>query len=276
MQQGVIARLVIFAVSTLAAAFYLFPTFAGGIPSWWSGVLPAERIHLGLDLQGGSHLILEVKVEKALENTVERIQEEMSKVLKEKAVPPSAMERNRANQIRLKVPAANGDRVRDLLKAEFPNLVLVSSRTESGATEFLLALHEREMRSLREDTVDQSLETIRNRIDQFGVSEPIIQRRGEQDILVQLPGIQDPERAKEIIGKTALLEFKLLDERHSVEEAVKNGPPPGTQVLHGYAAKGEGGVAAEKIPYLLEARTLMTGETITDARVRPASNLEGP
>jgi len=276
MQQGVIARLVIFAVSTLAAAFYLFPTFAGGLPSWWSGVLPAERIHLGLDLQGGSHLILEVKVEKALENSVERIQEEIRRMLKEKAVPPSDLERNQANQIRLKVPAANGDRVRDLLKGEFPNLVLVSSRTESGATEFMLALHEREMRSLREDTVDQSLETIRNRIDQFGVSEPIIQRRGQQDILVQLPGIQDPERAKEIIGKTALLEFKLLDERHSVEEAVKNGPPPGTQVLHGYAAKGEGGVATEKIPYLLEARTLMTGETITDARVRPASNLEGP
>jgi preprotein translocase subunit SecD len=124
--------------------------------------------------------------------------------------------------------------------------------------------------------VDQSLETIRNRIDQFGVSEPIIQRQGQQDILIQLPGIQDPERAKEIIGKTALLEFKLVDDNVNVEEAVRNGPPPGRQILHGYGGRGEGGVGAEKVAYVVEARTLMTGEYITDARVRPSSQLQGP
>lgn len=276
MQRGVVVRLVIFSVLTFAALFYLVPNFVGELPSWWSGFLPAERIHLGLDLQGGSHLVLEVKVDKAVENTVERIREEMRKLLREKAVPLNELERNQGNQIRLKVPAGNGDRVRDLLKGEFPNLVLVSSRTDPGGIEFLLALHERELRSVRDYAVDQSLETIRNRIDQFGVSEPIIQRRGQQDILVQLPGIQDPERAKEIIGKTALLEFKLLDEAHSLEEAVKSGAPPGTQILYGYAQKGEGGLAAEKVPYLLDGRTLMTGEYIADARVRPSSNLEGP
>ena len=276
MQRGVLVRLVIFSVLTLAAAFYLVPTFIGELPSWWAGFLPTERIHLGLDLQGGSHLVLEVKVDKAVENSLERIKEDMRKLLREKAVPPSELERNQGNQIRLKVPAANGDRVRDLLKSEFPNLVLVSSRTDAGGREFLLALHERELRSLREDTVDQSLETIRNRIDQFGVSEPVIQRRGQQDILVQLPGVQDPERAKEIIGKTAILEFKLLDETHSLEEAVKSGPPPGAEILYGYAQKGEGGLGAERVPYLLDARTLMTGEYITDARVRPGSNLDGP
>jgi len=276
MQRGVVVRLVIFSVLTFAALFYIGPTFMGELPSWWSGLLPTDRIHLGLDLQGGSHLILEVKVDKAVENAIDRMKEELRKLLGEKAVPFSELEKNQANQIRLKVPAANGDRVRGLLKGEFPNLVLVSSRTDQGGVELLLALHEREMRALRDYAVDQSLETIRNRIDQFGVSEPIIQRRGQQDILVQLPGVQDPERAKEIIGKTALLEFKLLDETHGVEEAVKNGAPPGTQILYGYAAKGEGGLATEKVPYLLEARTLMTGEYIKDARVRPGSNLAGP
>lgn len=276
MQRGVKVRLVIFLVLTFAALFYLVPTFTGELPSWWSGFLPTERIHLGLDLQGGSHLVLEVKVDKAVENAVERIKEDLRKLLREKAIPLNELERNQANQIRLKVPAANGDRTRELLKGEFPNLVLASSRTDPGGVEFLLALHERELRSLRDYAVDQSLETIRNRIDQFGVSEPIIQRRGQQDILVQLPGIQDPERAKEIIGKTALLEFKLLDEAHSVEEAVKDGPPPGTQILYGYAAKGEGGLATEKVPYLVQASTLMTGEYIADARVRPGSNLGGP
>jgi preprotein translocase subunit SecD len=91
-----------------------------------------------------------------------------------------------------------------------------------------------------------------------------------------LPGIQDPDRAKEIIGKTALLEFKLVDDNANVEDAVKSGPPPGRQVLYGQGGKGEGGLGAEKIAYVLEARTLMTGEYITDARVRPSQQLAGP
>jgi len=153
---------------------------------------------------------------------------------------------------------------------------VVNTQTGSGTTDFFLTLSKEEIRSLRDYAVDQSLETIRNRIDQFGVSEPIIQRQGQQDILIQLPGIQDPERAKEIIGKTALLEFKLVDDAANVEEAVRNGPPPGRQILYGYVGRGEGGAGADKTPYVLEARTLMTGEYITDARVRPSSQLQGP
>lgn len=93
------------------------------------------------------------------------------------------------------------------------------------------------MRSLRDYAVDQSMETIRNRIDQFGVSEPIIQRQGQTNILIQLPGIQDPERAKEIMGKTALLEFKLVDDTVNVEDAARNGPPPGRQILYGHSGR---------------------------------------
>jgi preprotein translocase subunit SecD len=275
MQQGIIVRLAIFLVASLAAIFYLVPSLVTELPSWWSSFLPTERIHLGLDLRGGSHLILEVKVEKAVENTVERIKEDLRNLLRERGISAIELVR-KENQIQLKVPAASGEKVRDLLKREFSNLVLVSSRSGAEGAEFLLALRDRELTSIRDYAVDQSLETIRNRIDQFGVSEPVIQRRGQQDILVQLPGIQDPERAKEIIGKTASLEFKLVDEVHNVQEAIKNGPPPGTQILYGYGSRGDGGLGTEKTPYLLEARTLMTGEYIADARVRPSSRLAGP
>ena len=233
MQRGVVVRLVIFLSLTLAGVFYLVPSFLGELPSWWSSSLPADRIHLGLDLQGGSHLVLEVKVDKAIENSVERIKEDLLKLLRDKGIPMTELSRVRGNQIQLKVPSASSDKVRDLLKTEFGNLTVASSQAGAGGVDFLLALSEKELRSLRDATVDQSLETIRNRIDQFGVSEPIIQRQGQQDILVQLPGIQDPERAKEIIGKTALLEFKLLDETHSAEEALRNAPPPGTEILYG-------------------------------------------
>jgi preprotein translocase subunit SecD len=161
------------------------------------------------------------------------------------------------------------------LKGDFPSLVVVNAQSGGGITDFTLTLSKEEMRSIRDYAVDQSLETIRNRIDQFGVSEPTIQRQGQQDILVQLPGIQDPERAKEIIGKTALLEFKLVDETGNIEEALRSGAPPGREILYGYGSREEG-KPGEKLPYLLESRTLMTGETIIDARVRPPTQLEGP
>jgi preprotein translocase subunit SecD len=238
--------------------------------------MPTDRIHLGLDLQGGSHLVLEVKVDKAIENNVERIRADLTNVLRDRGISGVSVERVQGTQLQIKVPAANVERVRGLLKSDFPNLALASTQTSGGTTEFLMTLSKEEIRSLRDYAVDQSLETIRNRIDQFGVSEPIIQRQGQQDILIQLPGIQDPERAKEIIGKTALLEFKLVDDNANVEDALKNGPPPGDQILYGYGGKGEGSVGAEKIPYVVQARTLMTGEYITDARVRPSSQLQGP
>jgi preprotein translocase subunit SecD len=278
--RGVLIRFVIFFVFTIAAIVCLIPSFLdplpeGQEPPWWRAQLPTDRIHLGLDLQGGTHLVLEVKVEKAIENTVERIKDDMAKLLREKGIATTEISR-RGNQIILKAPAAGADKFRDLLKSEFGNLTVVNSQAGAGGVDFVLGLSEKERRALRDQTVDQSLETIRNRIDQFGVSEPIIQRQGQQDILVQLPGIQDPERAKEIIGKTALLEFKLLDETHGVEEALRGGPPPGTEILYGYGAKGDGRTGGEKVPYLVHSQTLMTGETIADARVRPSTQLEGP
>jgi preprotein translocase subunit SecD len=276
MRRGVAIRLAVFLAVTLASLVYLAPTFAPKLPSWWGNFLPADRIHLGLDLQGGSHLVLEVKVDKAIENAVERTKTDVTTVLRDRGISGVSVERVQGSQLQLKVPAASVERVRGLIKSDFPNLAVVTSQSSGGVTEFVLALSKEELRSLRDYAVDQSLETIRNRIDQFGVSEPIIQRQGQQDILIQLPGIQDPERAKEIIGKTALLEFKLVDDHANVEDALKNGPPPGRQILYGYAGKGEGGVSGDKVAYVVESRTLMTGEYIVDARVRPSSQLQGP
>jgi preprotein translocase subunit SecD len=275
MRQSLLTRIVVFGVLTLAALIYLVPTVAQPIPEWWSNFLPSDKIHLGLDLQGGSHLILEVKVDKAVENNVERVRGELTNALREKGVSGASVERVAGTQIQIKVPAASAEQVRGILKTDFGNLIEAKpSQTSGGVAEFVLTLSKEEIRSLRDYAVDQSLETIRNRIDQFGVSEPIIQRQGQNNILIQLPGIQDPDRAKEIIGKTALLEFKLVDDTVNVEEAIKNGPPPGRQVLYGQAGRGEG-LAAEKQAYVLESRALMTGEYIQDARVRPAEQLQG-
>ncbi len=275
MRQSVLTRIVMLGIATVASLLYLIPTIVGPLPAWWGGFLPTDQIHLGLDLQGGSHLVLEVKVDKAIELNFERLRGDLVNNFREKGIAGVSVERVEGTQLLVKAPVASSEQVRGAIKSDFGNLVEAKPpQTGSGGTQFTLILSKEEQRSLRDYIVDQSLETIRNRIDQFGVSEPIIQRQGQQNILVQLPGIQDPQRAKEIIGKTALLEFKLVDDNANVEQAVKNGPPPGRQLLYGQV--GKAGANVEKIPYVLESRTLMTGEYIKDARVRPGAQLEGP
>ena len=279
MLRSVAIRGALFIAAALAAVIYLTPTFFEDPekpPSWWPAFLPKEPIRRGLDLQGGTHLVLEVKVDKAIENTIERMRGELVNLLRERGVSGVTVEKAQGGQLHVKAPAADAERVRGFLKSDFPNLAIVNTQTSGGTTDFFLTLSKEELRSLRDFAVDQSLETIRNRIDQFGVSEPTIVRQGQQDILVQLPGVQDPERAKAILGKTALLEFKLVDDTGNVEDALRNGPPPGRQILYGLGSREGGGLGGEKIPYLVESRTLMTGEYIVDARVRPATQMEGP
>ncbi len=285
MRRGVLNRVIVFSVLTLLSLVFLAPNFLGrkdssgkvDMPGWWPGFLPSDAIHLGLDLQGGSHLVLEVKLDKAIENHMERLKTDLTNSFRDKGISGVTVERVEGTELHLTVPAAVVERVRGILKADFGNLAEAKTpQTGAAGTEFFLALTREENRALRDYIVDQSLETIRNRIDQFGVSEPIIQRQGSSNILVQLPGIQDPQRAKDIIGKTALLEFKLVDDNANPEEAVKNGPPPGREVLYGQASKGVPGASGAKIPYVLESRTLMTGEYIQDAKVRPGQQLQGP
>ena len=274
MRQSVLTRAIIFGIAIVAAIVYLVPTFVSPLPTWWTSFLPTDRINLGLDLQGGSHLVLGVKVDKAIENNIERVRTDLSNVLREKGVSGASVDRE-GTLLHIAVPSANTERLRGVLKSDFAYLVEAKSpQTTGGKSDYFLTLSKEEIRSLRDYAVDQSLETIRNRIDQFGVSEPIIQREGQENILIQLPGIQDPERAKDIIGKTALLEFKLVDDTANVEEAIKNGPPPGRQVLYGHAGRGDG-IGTEKQAYVVESRPLMTGEYIQDARVRPAQQLQG-
>ena len=275
MRKAVLTRFIIFFIAVIVSVIYLVPTFVTSLPPWWHSVFPGEPIHLGLDLQGGSHLVLDVKVDKAIENNMERVKLDLTNRLREKGIAGVTVDRVEGTLIHIKAPSTDAERVRGLFKSDFGNLIEAKpTQTIGGMSEFYLTLSKEELRALRDYAVDQSLETIRNRIDQFGVSEPIIQRQGQTGILIQLPGIQDPQRAKEIIGKTALLEFKLVDDTVDVEEALKKGPPPGREILYGVAGKGAGG--AEKIAYVVESRTLMTGEYIQDARVRPSEQLQGP
>jgi len=274
--QNLLYRALLILGLTVIAIVYLLPTFVSDLPEFWKSYLPSQRIHLGLDLQGGTHLVMTVDVQKALENYLDHTIDEIKREVKESKVTIAGAER-KDTSIQVRVNSTDRSALTDLLKERFPNLTIEHSRIDEGIAMLQLVLTKREEQRLRESALDQSLETIRNRVDQFGVSEPIIQREGSQDILIQLPGIQDPQRAKELIGRTAVLEFKVLADVPDADSYLtgKKPLPPGTEVLSGAESDRSGGRGPAP-KYLVESKTLMTGDVISDALVRPATQLEGP
>lgn len=268
MPRGILYRALLIIVLTLWAVLYLVPSLMTTSPEWWPSFLPSRKIHLGLDLRGGTHLLLSVDLEKAIENALDQNAEDLRRVLREANVTGVEIQRM-GQSLRLRAAAQEAKNAAEkILSEQFPILTRTGA-PEPAEGEVAVVFDRREAQRLHEYALDQSLETIRNRIDQFGVSEPIVQRQGSQEILVQLPGIQDPARAKDLIKTTAVLEFKLVAE----DKAASAGD--GTVVLPGQEMEPLSG-QVHKVPYTLEKRTLMTGAVVADARVRPPTNVEGP
>jgi preprotein translocase subunit SecD len=266
-------RFILYATVTIFSVLLVLPTLTDQLPPWYGKIIPSEKIHRGLDLQGGMHLILEVEAEKAVESYVERIRSSLREDLKGNSIPFGKLEREKNHQIVLEV---SGEKAKweKILSQRYPMMQeLSSSPQEKGIWKVVLVLDSRQAEQVKKNAIDQALETIRNRIDQFGVSEPEITLQGTDRILIQLPGIKDPQRAIDLIGRTALLEFKLLDEEGDVEAALKGNIPEGDIILyHGRGSK-TGGV--RKVPFLLK-EDLMTGEYLKDARVSIDSQFNEP
>jgi preprotein translocase subunit SecD len=293
MTRSLLYRVLTVVAATLIAVLYLVPSLVSTLPSWWKMVLPSQAIRLGLDLQGGMHLVLEVQTEKAIEFSVERSVEDVKRELTTAHLSAAGISRDGSRALIIQLgEGGKAPDVADILKTRFPTLERVTSGVPDGQLKYQVTKKEAER--IQEFAVEQSLETVRNRIDQLGLSEPIIQRSGSDSILVQLPGETDPERAKSIIGKTAILEFKLLAETKTVESVVGTEEPcrlrdpergqalarassragAGFEVLCGTETEPLSG-HSRQVAYLLDKRTLMTGEVIADARPRPDTNVPG-
>ena len=243
-----------FVVLALAASVFLLPTFTQ-TPSWWPWQQP---IRLGLDLRGGTHLLYTVDIDQAIANAVERQRQDLERELREAQVGKVTVDRD---QLTIRVRLGDRDKrtqVTELIRSRFPNLRLAEDANRDGS-DLSLSIESREATRMRDSVVEQALKIIRNRIDQFGVTEPTIQKQGSSQIVVQLPGIQDPQRAKELIGRTAQLEFKLVAEQPGA--AAESLPGKGNEAGRG--------------TYLVEKRTLLTGDAIVNASVRPGSGIEG-
>jgi len=260
-------RLLIVLAVAVVSILYVIPSVTPTLPDFWKKVLPSDRVHLGLDLRGGMHLVLEVQTEKAVESSLERNADELRYGLRKAGIPATDIAKTEANTIELTLPKVQDlDRLNDLLNKEFSELATKSATETEGRMKVVLVYKETAAKQIREMAARQALETIRNRIDQFGVTEPDIRPQGEDRIVVQLPGIQDTDRAVRLIGQTALLEFKPVDEEHSVEKALTDGPPPGDEILDQIETDPQSR-RTKKTPFLIKKQLMMTGEYITDARV---------
>jgi preprotein translocase subunit SecD len=252
----------------VVALVYLLPTVGKELPGWWVKFFPEEKIHLGLDLQGGMHLILEVENDKAVENTAERFAQELKDELGSGHIRFRLVERQGQDGVKLLLPQdQDWQQVARLIKDKFPLLEVQDRKVNQEQLQVNLKIEADQVRHIKKLAVDQGLETIRNRIDQFGVSEPDIRTQGENRVLIQLPGIKDPQRAIDLIGKTALLEFKLVDEQQSVEQALQGKIPVGDKIYYGRRVDPVTGQVSRNA-YLLKDRTLLTGEYLTNAEVR--------
>jgi preprotein translocase subunit SecD len=269
-------RTAIVVIICIAAGVYLMPSLTSELPDMWKKYLPTARIPLGLDLQGGTHLVLEVVTEKAVESTVERLANDMKETLMDNRVRFRQLERSKGNTIILELPdSPSREAFEKIIKSHFPDIEVASSEIVEGKEKITLKLNAKRTTEVKKLAVEQSLETIRNRVDQFGISEPEIIPQGEDRIVVQLPGIKDTARAKNLIGRTALLEFKLVDEEHSLDDALRGNIPEGDVIAYGFNIDSETG-RRTSVPYLLKDKTLLTGEYLESAKVQISDRFGEP
>lgn len=276
--RGRLFLLLVVTVVSVILALPSFPWIYQSLPDGVKRVLSHRGLSLGLDLQGGIHLVLEVEEERAVEIAVDRFRKAVDDLVKEKSMAVDAVSREGSNTIVITLQKEEDSKeVRELLDDAFPNFV---SQSPSG-TRLVYELRSTEVERIKTSAINQALETLRNRIDQFGVAEPLIQRLGVNQIAIQLPGVKDPQRAKDLIQETALLEFKLLEEskvaldlppqvakgqEDTVRKNLEGKIPEGSEILFESAVSEPDG-RAYSIPYLVKKDAALIGDVLQDARV---------
>lgn len=228
-------------------------------PAWLSqmGALP---MYLGLDLRGGVHFLMQVDMPKALEKAAERYQGDIRTLLREKKIRYGGIDRDgQAVTLRFN-DAATRDEARKVIEAAYPDLQLVDSETAEGPW-LSGTLKETAKKQTQEYALQQNLTTLRNRVNELGVAEPVIQQQGIDRVVVQLPGVQDTAKAKEILGRTATLEVRMVE-----EEAMQD--PARLQAAAGGQAPFGDEVYFERNgrPVIVKKSVVLTGDYITDAQ----------
>ncbi len=226
---------------------------APATPGWLTG-LGALPMYLGLDLRGGVHFLMEVDLAGAVRQAEQRYAGDLRTLLREEKLRQRAITtRAKGGLIVRFTDAAHRDQAYDLVRRRMPELI-VESTVNVGDPVLDIRIGESAKREIERFAVQQNVTTLRNRVNELGVAEPVIQKQGENRIVVQLPGVQDTARAKEILGATATLEFRMVHGESA--SALASGRTPGTAKLY-HERNGR--------PILLQRNVMLTGEYITDA-----------
>jgi preprotein translocase subunit SecD len=266
-------RISLIAAFVVLSFLYLTPTLASKLPAWWGNMLPKDKIHLGLDLQGGTHLVMEVDTQKAVEGSLDLVATDLEDTLNSKTLRFKRISRNGSDKVSIVLyEKATAETVQKLIKDKYPTYELSPTFDEGGFVALTLRVGDKDAQDRKDKAVQQALETIRNRIDQFGVSEPTIQREGINHIVVQLPGIKDPQRAIDLIGRTARLDFKMVREDISPTSGTI---PEDAELLKEKMVDAATGAVTE-IPIVVQKKSMITGDLLTDAQVRIDSQFNQP
>jgi preprotein translocase subunit SecD len=247
------------------AIIFLLPNLVE-LTGGWKEYLPSEKIHLGLDLQGGMRLLYQLDTVKMMDHIIDRNLEQLKEGMIREGIRFMGLDK-KADGIEVVVKSDQREKLYDFVAKQVPDMKVTASRVEGDNVYLDLSIAPIQIKSLKGNAVERALETIRNRIDQsgFGVREPVITQQGESNILVELPGVKDPERALELIGRTAQLEFKLVDE--GAAQTGAGAAPAGDEVLPMRQRSSDtGGATASSI--VVKKQALITGDMVTDAQVR--------
>jgi preprotein translocase subunit SecD len=253
------------------------------LPKSWAGVKEnlADRIKLGLDLKGGSHLVLQVQVDEAIGQRCDQTVDQLSKQLHDKNIIFGEMRRVDDTHILVRnVDPATSANFRDLVSNQFTDWSLAPAAGEVNG--YLLTMKPSVVADLRRETMDQSLETITRRINALGLTEPTIAftGRGDNEILVQLPGEGDPTRAKSVIQAGGQLELRRVadDQTYPSQAAALAAHggvlPPGTEIVPGKSENAAPG-QPQQVFYLLDRAAIVTGQDLRGATPTPSSNNPG-
>ncbi|CAM2057649.1 Protein translocase subunit SecD [Desulfovibrionales bacterium] len=245
---------------------YVLPTIPGVKSFPLGNILPDNKISLGLDLQGGISLTLDVEVDKAIENSISQAGQDLRTKAREEgiAIFRPDVSKNDCMTFVLSNPEQR-EKLNELLKQMFDDYQILAVETiEGGKVKYILALKSERRKILADMAMDQTVKTIRSRIDQFGVAEPDIRKQQDHRIHVQLPGLNDPERAIKILSKTAHLEFKIVDTEADIEKAKKGILPQGSELKSLLRRTSDGSYGESVI--VLKKNAVLTGENIMDAR----------
>jgi len=238
---------------TLGDNFNQALTLSTDLPGWLRSI-NAMPMNLGLDLRGGIHVLIDVDMEAAVKQAVERYSDEIKSLMRNEKLRYVTVSKGDASvSIKFRDVAVR-DKALNEISNEFRDLT-VTAKDDIDSFFVVVKLGKTVQQEVRKFALDQNITTLRNRVNALGVAEPVIQQQGQRRIVVQLPGVQDPARIKDMLSATATLEYRLEDTEHNVEDAVAGRIPPGARLY--YTRDGR--------PVLLKKRVIVRGNQITDA-----------